>query len=197
MQVDTISLLVEKRYLMHVPRSMRSLKDQWPELKNYQAFKELTAQEMRFVWFMRSAASPFDQLEDEEKLDACIDASFLNEQQRDARRLEYTRDKYPHKIELAFQQMERFNLAARVENYVHILKLRENCKMVIDESMEGKTDEQKDAYMTRAAKAHKILMDTASALEGTALSVSEEGAELMAEHDALAHRLRVHHENRK
>ena len=168
-----MSETVKPEFVIFAPKSVKDLRIQYPELSEYPEFKSsaIKHHDLLFVWWFRCAASPLHDKEDEDKLEECVRRAYPTEQQRHAK-LEEFRDRIPDNLKSAFKRMEVFNLEARVENYVYTRMVRDNCKKMLAEDVEGMSPEDKDAWATRAPKLWKLLDETTTTLERGAYGVS-------------------------
>lgn len=113
--IELVQELCRKNYLLFAPRRSNDLKKEYDELAENPAFKPLSKEEMLFVWYMRCPTSPFEEYDDEVKLEPSIQLAWQDEAQREHRRTEYKED-YPTKIAVAMQEMSKFDLPHRLLN---------------------------------------------------------------------------------
>jgi hypothetical protein len=162
-------------YLIYTPRNSRSLLSQYPELSEFEEFKPhvLKPHDLLFVWYMRCETSPFDDVEDKDKLEECINKAYPTEQQRKAKSAEF-KNGFPDNIKMAMKRMESFNKHLRVENYLYLRRVRETCKELLGQDPKSMDEDQKDAWAKRAPSLWKLMDETSKAIERGAFGVVEE-----------------------
>ncbi len=168
-----MSEVAEPKYVIFAPKNVKDLRIQYPELKEYPEFSSsnIKIHDLLFVWWFRCSASPLYDLEDDDKLEYCVNKAYPTEQQRQAK-LAAFQEGFPDSMKQAFKRMETFNLEARVENYIYTRTVRDNCKAMLSEDVAGMSPEDKDAWATRAPKLWKLLDETTTTLERGAYGVS-------------------------
>lgn len=173
---ELLMALVQKDYVLYAPKSARGLKMEYPDLAEYPEFDDLNEYELRFVWCWACVSSPFKNLPEkgDTKLKLCLEYAYPDEVVRKAKFTQFNGSGMADEIRRAIVRMEAFNLSARVEEMVYLLKLRENCKYAIAQDIKGMDDKQQDLYWSNAQKARKELIETRHAVERGGLGLSEE-----------------------
>lgn len=167
--------LLERDMVLYAPKSNRGLKMEYPDLAEYEEFNDLNEPELRFVWCWSCVSSPFVDLpeKDGEKLKLCLEYAYPEELTRKTKFIQFNGSGLPDEIRRACVRMEVFNLSARAEEMVYLLKLRENCKYAIAQDIRSMDDKQQDLYWSNAQKARKELIETRHAVERGGLGLSE------------------------
>lgn len=165
--------MLEHRYLIFAPKGPKDLRQYYPELLEYPECKPQAIKDgdLLFSWWYACACSPLYDAEGEEKLEACIDLAYKSPQQRLAKLAEF-RNKVPDNVLSAIKRMESFNVATRVENYIQTIMVRKNCKELLADDTAKMSDEEKDAWASRAPKLWKLLEETTRAIERGAFGVT-------------------------
>lgn len=170
---DMLEDQIAKGYLIFVPRNGREMTRDYPELKGIPEFKKITSTELVFVWFFRCTMSPYYDIPDEKKVEKCIEHAFPTKQQRDAKREEYTSLRFSDGMKAAFKRMEAFNGAARIEDYLYIRQVRQNCKAIMGKDVTRMSQEEEFNYTKSLPSAMKAMLETTKILEGGGFGVVE------------------------
>ena len=173
-------------YKIFTPKSAKGLLVQYPELAEYPELKPpaLKMHDLLFVWWMSCECSPYFDQEDSEKLEACIECAYPTEQQRKNKLAEF-RNGFPDNIRTARKRMEAFNKHARVENYLYLQTIRENCKELLKQDPKTMNEDQKDAWAKRAPGLWKLMEETMKTIERGAFGVSEEHSDVLEDDGVL------------
>ena len=184
MDQQIVEQLLEKRYLIFAPKNGKDLRVQYPELSDYPEFKQdqIKSHDLLFVWWFRCSASPFADVEDKDKLESCIKIAYPTEQQREAKIKEF-KQQFPDNIKAAFRRMESFNLGARVENYLYTLRVRKNCKTMLEVDANMMDLEEQESWGKRAPGIWRLMEETTKALEKGGFGVSDVDDTLVNELD--------------
>lgn len=139
----------------------------YPELATYPEFyrSSITQNELVFVWWMRCEASPLYGDPDEKKFEQCIKMAFPTEQQQQAKREAWAALKFPDNIKAAFKRMERFNQAARVEDYVYLKNVRENCKAILSKNVLDMDEDAQKQWADTCKTVMAIMKETTKDIE--------------------------------
>lgn len=162
-------------YMIYAPKNAKGLLVQYPELGEYKELKPsaIKPHDLLFAWWMRCECSPYFDDEDKDKMQACIEKAYPTEQQRKSKAEEFSKG-IPDNIKTAFKRMTLFNATARVEMYLYLKTVRENCKALLAQPMDGASDDTKDAWAKRAPGIWKLMKDTLADIERGAFGVTEE-----------------------
>jgi hypothetical protein len=176
MEDHILDILVNKRFLVGVPKSEKDLRVQYPDMFDYPEFKRdaiRSSDDVLFVWWFRCASSPYYDLPDEKKLEKCIDRAYKSEERRRLKRDEYQNLKFPENMKAAFKRMEAINVAARVENFLYTKQVRDNCKALLGKDVTAMTPDEQDAWAKLAKIVWPMLDETTKVLERGAYGVTE------------------------
>lgn len=184
MDEQVISQMLERRYLIFAPKNAKDLRVQYPELSEYPEFKPeaIKSHDLLFVWWFRCSASPYYDMEDAQKLEACVRVAYPTEQQRESKLNEF-KAQFPDNIKSAFKRMESFNLAARVENYLYTQRVRDNCKAMLAVDINTMDIEEQESWSKRAPAIWRLLEETSKALEKGGFGVVEQENTIVEELD--------------
>jgi len=162
-------------YMIYAPKNAKGLLVQYPELDEYAEFKPsaIKPHDLVFVWWMRNECSPYFNEEDKDKINKCIEKAYPTEQQRKSKTEEFSKG-FPDNIKSAFKRMALFNKDARVEMYLYLKTVRENCKALLAQPMDGADDATKDAWAKRAPGLWKLMKDTLVDIERGSMGVTED-----------------------
>jgi len=167
---------IRRGLVVGAPKDERDLRKQYPEFYSDNEFRGLQQQDLLFVFFYKCATSPFDGMEDAEKLKLSIRFAYQADAVRALREKEFAAGNFGDLLPAAFKAMERKNTAAHIINHQAILKYRDNCLAIITEDTTTMLPEQKTAYMTRAEKALLGLDLSTKKLENLGQAVIESGS---------------------
>lgn len=184
MSTEVTEQMLQKRYLIFAPKNGKDLRVQYPELSEYPEFKQeqIKSHDLLFVWWFRCSASPYADMDDKDKLEACIKIAYPTEQQRESKLNEF-KQQFPDNIKSAFRRMESFNLGARIENYLYTLRVRKNCKTILGMDADMMDAEEQESWSKRAPGIWRLMEETAKALEKGSFGVSEAEDTLVNELD--------------
>jgi len=171
---EIIQAMVDKNYVLFAQKTTMGHKIDYPELDRDPSFRGLGKYDMRFIWAYSCASSPFLWIEDEDKrIKACVHYAFP-ERMRQAKTSEYT-GSIPDNIRAGISKMEKYNLAARVEEYLVLRQARENVKYIIAQDITKADADERKAYLSQVKDAQSIMAEQRARIEGFDLGVSEAG----------------------
>lgn len=184
MTSDIIEKMLERKYLIFAPKNAKDLRVQYPELLDYPEFKAdaIKTHDLLFVWWFRCSASPYNDIEDAEKLEKCVNIAYPTQQQRESKLKEF-KVGFPDNVKNAFKRMEAFNLGARVENYLYTLRVRENCKEMLAVDIATMDLEEQESWSKRAPGIWKLMEETSKTLEKGGFGVVEREQTIVDELD--------------
>ena len=189
---ELISTLVEKNYVLFGQKTEFGLKNDYPELETDPAFAGLGKYEMRFVWAMACASSPFQVIDnDEQKIRACVHYAYPEKHQK-SRTSEFL-NTIPENVRRGMGRMKDYNMQGRVIEYLMMKQARDNIVSIINQDITGATAEEKKEYLDQVKVAQNIMIDQRKRIEGLNMGISEEHETLNKEAiDVLA---LYHHQN--
>ena len=152
-------------YSIFTPKSTRALYVDYPELRQYQQFKDLRSHEMLFVWYYACEASPFYHISDDfvrakkaaEK--SCYTGGKISISGPEYQNLINLR--FPPKVERAIPIMQKYKIGPRIRAKMLYEKAFDNIQKILD--VDAKDESQflnKDAEVDWAKK--KAFVDTIS-----------------------------------
>lgn len=194
LDVGLLQELVSRRLVLFQPMTAGDIRKEYPELDRFEEFgrAKINQHEMRFVWWMSCQGSPFFDIPEADKLDACIDLSFPTDQQREARRAEYRDCRFPSKIKAAMDRMAAFNQAARAMNYVMAQRMYHQ----LSQNLQSAAASGDPSEYPKVAKDSMSAMAQATAmLEGLGSGITQEDDKLNEARNS-AGALRRFHQNR-
>lgn len=194
-QADILKELASRKLTLFQPRTAGDIRKEYPELSRFDEFgrAQLNQHEIRFVWWYACQGSPFSDLPEEDRLDACIDLGFPTDTLRQAKRAEYKDLRFPTKIKAAIDRMASLSLPARAMNYVMAQKMYEQ---LASNLKRAQTDDDPAAYAKMAKDTLAAMEAATKMLEGMGSGVNEEEDKLN-EARTTAGALRRHHQNRQ
>lgn len=189
---DVIRLLVEKNYVLFAQKTQLGHKIDYPELEKEPAFAGIGKFDMRFLWAMGCASSPFLVIEEEDvRLTACVHFAY-KDRDRKAKLSEF-RQRLPENLARGLKRMEKYSLQARVVEYLVLQQARDNVTSIISQDITKATADEKKAYLDQVKVAQQILMEQRQRIEGLDLGISEEGDTMYKESvDILALYMQQH-----
>lgn len=172
--------------VVFAPRSLKNLRDQYPELgdrKKFPEFQNLSQADMMFCFLFRAACSPYADWEDKDKLEPCVKLSYRSQQVRAAKLSEWvvspkTGDVSGFKMHFppALAAMSRFNASARIIQYQAMMTLQRNCLQIIN-NPKASSDKE---YIGTAAAAMKALQEIRDIIEGGSFGVEQSSNTILA-----------------
>lgn len=171
-QISITARMVERGYTLFAPKGKQDLRRDYPELWDYQEIKQLSGQEMLFVWYMRCVSSPFTSYEDADKLDACLAMAYPDPKDRQAKRSAFVGGKYPTKIKAAMERMAAFQLGPRVSAMMMVEKRISDIRTLISMDM-GKAIRE---YFNESAKDYHAAVRACTAELSDLVRQSEAGS---------------------
>ena len=167
--------LVEKDYVLFAPKSKRGLKFDYPELSDKDKCPEFVGirdAHMLFVWAWSCASSPFLTIEPKEKkIELCCRYAYPIDQWERKKR-EFTL-RFPEDVSRGIEKMSRYNLAARVEEYVALRTARENYKHILAKDISKADSASQKEWAELSIIAQKGLAQQRDRAEGFGLGVEE------------------------
>ena len=163
----------ENMQLLFAPKSRRGLRVDYPELAEYEEFKNIRAKELLFVWYYACKSSPFFNLDIRKRdlIQKCVDVCDLLFDD-EARKEKFLSGNFPEKIQSANKQMEIFEPAARIEAKQMAIKMIADIKSMVSLPLDengvhpsfldksGELDlAKKNAHMNMVFKANDRLGD--------------------------------------
>lgn len=121
----------EEVYLLFAPKSVRSLRFDYPELADYPEFKALSKLDLLFVWYYACKSSPYfnDNNRDRNIIEKCSRAAGLGFSEEDKKE-KFLSGNFSDKIQAAINVMLKFEPSARIiaraqamKNYNDIMKM--------------------------------------------------------------------------
>ena len=174
MTPEIIQALVDKNYVLFAQKTSMGHKIDYPELNRDPSFKSIGKHDMRFIWAYSCASSPFLWIDDdEERIKACVHYAFP-ERMRKAKTHEFTNN-IPDILRSGITKMEKYNLAARVEEYLVLRQARENVKYIIAQDITKADPDERKAYLSQVKDAQTIMAEQRTRIEGFDLGISEAG----------------------
>lgn len=158
---------IQGGFIVYCPKGPQALTKTYPELGTYPELKVLTAQDQLFVWLFRCDCSPMADMEDEEKLDICIECAYSSQQTKITKKKAWGDLKpssFGDKMNAAFGRMANFNTRQHILNYLAMQTYRANCLKLITDPM-GDSTEEKQMYMELATAAQKGLNSSLKDIE--------------------------------
>jgi hypothetical protein len=172
--------MLNNHLVLFAPRTAHGLKLDYPELKSIPEFRDLGKYDMLFVWAMGCRSSPFTEIEDhKERIKWSVRFAYPEGDRR--KRTSTFLNKLPDKISAAVTRMERFNLEARVTEYVLMKQIRDNIAVVSMQDISGMDDKARGEYFSQMKTTQALMADQRSRIEGMDLGISEEGETLYKE----------------
>lgn len=179
-----------EEYSIFKPKSSRSIFFDYPELRKVEAFRTLNPDDMLFVWFYACEVSPYFDIEkDRERVERCIEASYLrkgkkNITEKEAENLK--NGKFTEKLQAAISEMFKFKVGPRVLGLKMLEKGFDNLQKILDIDASDKSqflnkdDEvdfsKKKAYVDTLKNATDLTPKLIEQLEGKLhLSKEEKG----------------------
>ncbi len=177
---EIIASLVEKDYVLFARRSEHGLKVDYPELAAEVSFKGLGKYDLAFVWAFACASSPFLFIEKRnERIAASVTYAFPPHL-REAKTAEMTQ-RMPDTLLRAIAKMEKYNLSARVEEYVLMQKARSNIRHIIAQDVTKADMDERKLYLQQVKEAEGILAGQRTRIEGSDLGVAMSSETLYSE----------------
>jgi hypothetical protein len=173
---EIIDLLIDRRYLVGVPKGERDLRLLYPEMFEHKEFQRTSirnADDVLFIWWYACSSSPIIDMTPEKRLEAAIRRAYRSDAKREMKIEEYAGGKFPDTIKAAITRMEAINVSARVENLLYTLQVRKNCKHLLGQDVSLMNTEEKDAWFKQAKTAWAMMDETKKILERGAYGVSE------------------------
>lgn len=167
--------LVQKDYVLFAPKSKRGLKFDYPELADKDKSPEFVGvreNDMLFVWAWACASSPFVSIEPrEKKMELCCRYAYPIEQwERKCKDYELH---FPDDVSRALEKMAKYNVAARVEEYVALKIARDNYKHILAQDISKAAGWQQKEWADLSIIATKGLAVQRDRAEGFSLGVEE------------------------
>lgn len=189
---ELIQTLVEKNYILFGQKTEFGLKNDYPELDKDPSFASIGKYDMRFIWAMSCASSPFHAIDDsDQKIRACIHYAY-NEKDRKHRTSEYLKQ-IPENIRRGMERMKDFSLQGRVIEYLMMKQARDNVVSIINQDITQASADEKKAYLDQVKVAQAILEDQRKRIEGLNMGISEESE--ISNKDAIDILALYHHQN--
>jgi len=168
------------QYSIFYPDSKNSIVKDYPELKNYESFRNISNNDALFVWYYACEASPLHKItSNKERASQAINKAYVKKGgpaiNKDKRNKLLTGD-FPDKMRQAIEDMSRFKLGPRLLIQQTIEKALHNTAAIInieldDELFKGKDGDGKDMtaykeYMQMISTAESVMPSLLSRLEG-------------------------------
>lgn len=191
LQPEVILALVQKDYVLFAPKSSRGLKTDYPELDKTDEFRGIGKNDMLFIWSWSCVSSPFFAIESRDtKLNLCIQYAYPPEQ-HERKFKEYELRFSDSNMARAMEKMSRYNLAARVGEYMALKIARDNYTAILSQDVRTASPDEKEAWLKQSIIAQKGLAEQRGRLEGADLGIAEADETRIAEAiDILA----MHHQ---
>lgn len=170
---DILLEMISKKYVVFALKSNRELKREYPELSEYEEFRQLENRELVFVWAWACRTSPFLELEEEKRLIPCIEWAFPGKQQRESKMADYAGMRFPDHIKGAIKRMERFDPGLRIQMAADNIHLLKQCQKAIRQDTSKATPEEMEDYIKTATLARKLMSEIQKDIERGNLGVEE------------------------
>lgn len=172
-----------KEFVLFAPCSDRGLKHDYPELgdvKRSPEFDGVHKHDMLFAWAYACVTSPFQPIEDKEKkLRLCCKYAYPLETY-EAKIIEYA-VRFPENLAAAISKMGKYNLVARIEEYLAIRIARDNYKHIIAQDITQASPEERADWIAHSREAQKGMAEQRERIEGGMLGIKESKDTLHAE----------------
>lgn len=123
-------------FSLFAPKSSRALYVDYPELKRFPAFKELTTNDLLFTWYFSCEASPFFHISDNHiRAKKAAEKSLFVGSKLKCSQAEYGNIlnlKFSPKLERAISIMEKFKVGPRIRAKMIYEKAFENIEKILD-----------------------------------------------------------------
>lgn len=147
--------------------------DEYPELADYEEFKSLTREELRFVWFFSNQTSPFYELDPQQtKISKCYDSAW-GRLGRETDKIKYLSGNFPSSIISGMNRMRMFNPNKRARALAMTEKVFDDYEKIIETfkpkpGEDGKpvTLEKMKDYVDLTTKIVKELQNMVDQFEG-------------------------------
>jgi hypothetical protein len=191
LQPEVILALAQKDYVLFAPKSSRGLKADYPELDKADEFRGIGKYDMLFIWAWACMSSPFYAIDHRDtKLNLCVQYAYPPEQQ-ERKYKEYEQRFTDSNMTRAMEKMGRYNLAARVGEYMALKIARDNYTAILSQDVRTASPDEKEAWLKQSIIAQKGLAEQRQRIEGADLGVAEADETRIAEAIDL---LAMHHQ---
>ncbi len=167
--------LVQKDYVLFAPKSTRGLKYDYPELDNKDRSPEFVGignYDMLFIWAWACASSPFLSIGSREtKLRLCCTYAYPMEHVQ--RKIKDYAIRFTEEVNRGVERMMRYNLQARVEEYVAIKIARDNYKHILAKDISKSPVWEQKEWAELSLIAQKGLAQQRDRVEGFGLGIEE------------------------
>lgn len=133
-------------YSLFAPKSKRSIKDDYPELRDAEEFRGLTKSDMLFVWYYACEASPLMSIDsDQKRVESAIkyieriDPELITAKFKDYAQLIFT-----PKMEVAIHKMRQYKMGTRIRAKKMIDKTMDNYEKILSLDIDGSEFINKD-----------------------------------------------------
>lgn len=184
----------DKHLVLFVPTTHRGLKHDYPELGDANRSPEFVGigkSDMLFIWSWACVSSPFCEIENRaEKLRLCCKYAYSIERQEQKQK-EYA-VMFPESIANGIAKMGRYNLVARIEEYLAIKIARNNYKMVLSQDITKAGPKARKEWLEQSIIAQRGLEEQRLRIEGGLLGIREGSETLLQDSVDL---LSLYHES--
>lgn len=184
----------DKHLVLFVPTTSRGLKHDYPELGDANRSPEFVGigkSDMLFIWSWACVSSPFCEIEDRPtKLRLCCKYAYPIDKV-EQKQMEYAL-LFPESIANGIAKMGRYNLVARIEEYLAIRIARNNYKMVLSQDITKAGAKARKEWLDQSIVAQRGLEEQRLRIEGGLLGIREGSETLLHESVDL---LSLYHES--
>jgi len=175
----------------------RGYKSQYREFSIYDEFKDLTEEELRFVYFYANETSPYVQKipKDEKKRCQQVTEVVYGDTLDDMERDRWNKGVFPQHIQAAIERMRHVSVEIRLKAKILVRQVFENLSrlLMLDKAVEDAMDtDEKKKYSDFALKVGKEMPDLVDILE-YGFAIKGEKAAVISE--AMGSMTDIIHEN--
>lgn len=166
-------------YSVFKPTSKRGIFNDYPELRHFEAFQQIEANPMLFVWYFACESSPYFKItDDRERAKLSIEESFIKKGKKkisDKDIQKMIAGEFSTKMTVAIEEMKRFKVGPRVRALMMVEKGFSNLSEIIDVDIKDKKIFESDgeidfakykSYVDTVAKAVDLIPKMINQLEG-------------------------------
>lgn len=170
--------------LMFEPSS-RDMKLDYPELADIEEFENLSARELKFVWYVGNRTSPLAGMKAKQRVKAAAATAWGDYHANRESVKELSEGKLPDKIKKAIDKMSSFSPSVRLKAKFmqeYIFDKMQNIIIISPEDMDDMDADERKKYTDLALKVSSELPNLVSRLEsGNSVKVKEQKTDGKAE----------------
>lgn len=175
-----------KRYYIYAPQSAHSLRQQYREIGDIPALRDLSASDLLFVWWYANRTSPIIDIPEKDRVLIAAEKSCQSRSQGLAKAAQYKDLIFPDAVRAAIKVMSSFDPGGRISAIADDLHLIKQCQSIIRKDVVAADLKEITEWTKAVREAREMRDDILARLERGSMGVIEATGETFAHLEGVA-----------